>query len=165
MADSYDVDRDGNYQETKTYKDASAARRRQFNKYKKESNISDEHMFLLMMQMDLDSVPEEKRKGDSTKGQMLLVVGCLLFLGTIQSATSTKGTWSIILVLVALAAFGITLFMYYTGFFNPYKSAVKEVKKRLKDMPEVPSFVDWDVANPSKEDRKAAKMAKRKRAY
>ena len=63
MAADYDFANEGDYHDTNTYRDANRDKRRQLNKYKKENNISDEQMFLLLIKQDLANVPQDKRQG------------------------------------------------------------------------------------------------------
>lgn len=151
MADEvYDFSLDGGYQGTNTYKSANADMRRQYNRYKKELNISDEHMFLLLLQKDLESVPMDKRTKGDTLTYIMIVVGFLLLWNTLQLALGATGGPNVPLIFVGVASFVMVAVVYYTGILNPYKRAVREVKKRLKDMPEVTDFETWNAQNPGK---------------
>lgn len=163
MASTFDADLDEGYQNTNTYREASPERRRQLNRYKKELNISDEHMFLLLFKQDLESVPESERTGGDTAANAMIVVGFLLLWSTLQGGMNAPGGPNVLMIFLGLASFCLVAYIYYKGILNPYKRAVRETNKRLKKQPEVMDFTDWDLQNPGKVDRKAAKSAKKKR--
>ncbi len=159
----YEMDEDAGYQSTETYKTFSPERRRQVNAYKKDCNISDEHMMLLMYKQDLEMVPEELRKKGDTATYGMLIVGVLLVFSSIQSAMNGSGGVNVPLIFLAVGSFALVAVVYYTGALNPYKRMVRDVNKRLKKMPEVPDFYEWAHEHPTKEDRKMAKRAKSRR--
>lgn len=164
MAGTIEVDLNGDYHDTKTYRDASPERRKQINRYKKENNIENDHMFMLLFQKDLDRVPESEVKKSDTSTNMLLVVGVLLFLGSMQSVATAQGAQSLFLAIAGIIAFILVLVVYFTGVLNPVKRARRKLKKLLSEKPEVPDFDEWDREHPNREDRRAAKAAqKRKR--
>ena len=162
MAQKYQVTFDESYQDTKTYRDASPARRRQINRYKKENDISDKHMFLLMFKEDLDGVPEDMRKSGDTASNILLVTGFLLLWNTLQIAMNSQGGANVGLIFLSLGSFLLVVAVYFLGLLNPYKRAVRTVNKKLKEMPEVVDFNDWDAANPDKGELKEQKRQRRK---
>ena len=150
MASDYDFASEGDYHDTNTYRDANRDKRRQLNKYKKENNISDEQMFLLLIKQDLENVPQDKRQGADTVSLIVLIVGILIFWNSLSAASSNPGGFDFKLWILAFISFGLVLFTYYSGVMNQYKRAVRRVNKLLKDMPEVPDFNEWAKDNPIK---------------
>lgn len=161
MTDTYAVQDVKSYQDTKTYRQASPERRRQINRYKKECNISDEHMLFLLLRTDLDAVPQEERDNKATTSTAMLVIGVLLLWNSLQLAMSNGGGANVPLIFLSLGSFLLVCFVHFTGMLNPYKRAERFVAKGLKGRPEVPDFVEWDLRNPNKEDRKASKAKQR----
>ncbi len=160
MADSR-FDSAENYQDTNTYHEASPERRRQLNRYKKECGISDEHMYLLLLKQDLDNVPEQTRDRSDTSSRAMLVIGVLLLWNSLSLAQGGfSGGANVPLIFLSLGSFLLVAVVYFTGMLNPYKRDMRQVKRRLKDMPEVPEFTDWDLEHPNREDRRAAKKHK-----
>lgn len=150
---TYDFSLDGGYQGTRTYREANPDMRKQYNRYKKEYEISDEHMFLLMFQRDLDLVPYEERTKGDTATYAMIVVGFLLLWYTLQGAMNAVGGPNVPMIFIGVGSFVLVAVVYYTGILNPYKRAVKEVHKRLKDMPEVPDFDAWNAQHPMKQSK------------
>ena len=145
------------YQDTDTYHEASPERRRQMNRYKKECGISDEHMYLLLYQQDLENTPEATRQRSTMSSTAMLVIAVLLLWNSLSLARRGQDGANVPLIFLSLGSFALVAIVYFTGILNPYKRDVREVNKRLKDMPEVPDFADWDLAHPNKEDRKSAR--------
>lgn len=162
MAQQFDFDTSAGYQSTKGYLSSSPERRRQLNRYKKECGISDEHMFLLMFREDLETVPDDVRKQGDTATYAMVVIGFLLLWSSLQSAMNNKDGVNVPLIFLSVGSFVMVAVIYYTGMLNPYKRAVKNLNKRLKDMPEVTDFETWDAEHPAKIDNKPAKRRKRK---
>ena len=163
MAASFDVEKDVSYQDTNEYRISSPARRRQINRYKKEFNISDEHMYLLLMREELDAVPKSELDSAEMPSRILLVIGVLFFWGSMQTALMSQGSNKVFGIFLSLASFCAVVAVYFTGLLNPYKRARRELDKRFKDLPEVPDFEEWCLQNPDKEDVKAQKAYKRRR--
>ena len=159
----YGLDDEDGYQSTNTYKTFSPERRRQVNAYKKDCNISDEHMMLLMYKQDLEMVPEKERKQGNTTTYAMLVVGFLLLFNSLRVAMSDLNGPNVPLIFLSVGSFVLVAVVYYTGALNPYKRMVRNVNKRLKKMPEVPDFYEWAREHPTKADRKMAKRAKSRR--
>lgn len=157
MATEFTADEALDYHETRMYKLASPERRRQLNRYKKECGISDEHMLLLLLKQDLDGVPEDQRKGQDFIATCMLVIGVLLLWNSLQVAMSNPGGANVPLIFLSLGSFLLVWAIYAFGLLNPYKRTVRQVTKRLKDMPEVPDFVEWDTEHPNRQDRRAAR--------
>ena len=160
MANEFEYDPSVGYQSTQTYASFSHERRRQLNRYKKECNISDEHMYLLLFKQDLEMLPPEARKQGDTATYAMVVIGFLLLWSSLQTAMSSQGGANVLLIFLSVGSFAMVAVVYYTGMLNPYKRAVKNVNKRLKEMPEVPDFYEWSAQHPTKEERKAAKRRK-----
>lgn len=154
--EEYDFNLAGGYQATKTYREANSNKRRQLNRYKKECDISDEHMFLLMFQQDLESVPPEQRTKGDTIMYAMVIVGFLLLWNTLQVAMGQTGGANVPLIFLSVASFVLVAIVYFTGILNPYKRAVRELDKRMKKMPEVPDFVEWSANQPSKRSTSTA---------
>lgn len=161
MADSFKPELGEGYQSTKTYSQASPERRRQLNRYKKENNISDEHMYLLLFKQDLESVPAEDRSKGEVASNAMVVIGFLLLWSSLQTAMNSSQGANVGLIFLSVGSFVLVAAVYYLGLLNPYKRAVRELNKRMKGMPDVPDFVEWDLANPGKQDRKASKKRRR----
>ncbi|MDO4796388.1 MAG: hypothetical protein Q4A01_00035 [Coriobacteriales bacterium] len=149
------------YQDTDTYHEASPERRRQFNRYKKECDISDEHMFLLLYKQDLESVPENIRDNNDTLSKGMLVIGVLLLWNSLSIAQGgLKGAADVPLIFLSLGSFLLVGIVYFTGLLNPYKREMRQVNRRLKKMPDAPDFTEWDMEHPNREDRRASKKRK-----
>lgn len=161
MADSFKPELGEGYQSTKTYSQASPERRRQINRYKKENGISDEHMYLLLFKQDLDSVPAEERSKGEVASNAMVVIGFLLLWSSLQTAMNSPQGANVGLIFLSVGSFVLVAVVYYLGLLNPYKRAVRELNRRMKGMPDVPDFVEWDLANPGKQDRKAARKRRR----
>ena len=160
----YNLDTGTGYQDTQTYATASPERRRQFNRYKRECDISDEHMYLLLYKEDLQMVPDDARKKGDTATAAMLVIGFLLLWSSLQNAMNANGGANVPLIFLSVGSFVLVAIVYYKGLLNPYKRAVREVDKRLKQMPEVQDFYEWDVQNPApvKPQNKSKKRKKRR---
>ena len=155
MAATYDIPEDGDYQQTLAYREASGATRRKLNRYKKECDISDQHMFLLLMRQELDEVPLEVRQKGDTPELAMLVIGVLLLwnsLMTARSANQGNGA-DVPLIFLSLGSFLLVLAVYYLHLLNPYKRAVRRVDKLLRGMPEVQSFREWESGQPAGGDK------------
>jgi hypothetical protein len=163
MAEKFQFEDVPNYQATRTYKEASPERRRQINRYKKENGISDDHMLLLLYRQDLDNVPEEQRTNSDMLSNVMLIVGFLLLWNSLQTAMGGgAGGVNVFLIFLSLASFLGVCAVYFLGLLNPYKRAVRKTDKALKEMPEVPDFVMWDIQNPDRADRKAKRSQARR---
>ena len=162
MADKFEYDLDAGYQNTKTYAGSSPERRRQYNRYKRELNISDEHMYLLLFQQDLLLVPEDVRKKGETSASALVVIGFLLLFTTLQTAMNAPQGANVPLIFLSVGSFSLVAIVYYTGILSPYKRTVREVEKRLKKMPEVQDFYEWNAQNPAKPQASGKKRKKRR---
>lgn len=160
MANEFMYDASAGYQSTQAYASSSRERRRQLNRYKKECNVSDEHMYLLLYKQDLEMVPPEARKQGDTATYAMVVVGFLLLWSSLQAAMNSQGGANVPLIFLSVGSFALVAVVYYTGMLNPYKRAVKNLDKRLKEMPDVPDFYEWSAQHPSKEERKAGKRRK-----
>ena len=59
----------GNYKDTKTYKEANGQLRAKLDRYKKDNKIENNQMYLLLLREDYRSLPkEEKQKGCTQPG-------------------------------------------------------------------------------------------------
>ena len=152
MANEFEVALDGDYHDTSTYHEASRDVRRQLNRYKKDTGISDEHMLLLLMKKDLEAVPEDKRSGTDNSSKVVLVV-CALVCWNAMSFVAGRGATGVVNVVMwaitLVSLLGIAL-IYYTGVMSPYKRSVRKVNKYLKSMPEVVDFETWCESHPLK---------------
>lgn len=157
MAGMYDIDKEMGYQGTRTYRDASPAQRRQLNRYKKECDISDEHMFLLLFQRDLELVPYEERNKGDVMANIMLVVGFLLLFNSLQAAMNAEGGANVGLIFLSLASFMLVVAVYFSGILNPYKRAKRGLDKKLKGMPEVTGFDEWNSRNPAPQQKSGRK--------
>ena len=152
MAKEFEVVLDGDYHETSTYREASRDMRRQLNRYKKDTGISDEHMLLLLMKRDLEAVPADRRSGTETSSKVLLVVVALVCWNAMSFVAGRGATGVVNVVMWAItlvSLLGIAL-IYYTGFMSSYKRSVRRVDKYLKSMPEVVDFETWCESHPPK---------------
>lgn len=143
MAQDFDVTKDGDYQQTNTYRDSDRDTRRQLNRYKKECGISDEHMFLMLTKNDLLNVSEEQRSNADFSSKAILVVGVLIFWNSMMAAANSRQGFDLFLWGIALVSFGLVIGVYFSGVLNPYKRATRKVNKYLRQMPEAPSFEEW----------------------
>ena len=157
MANEFQVASGDTYQETKFYRSAGADARRLINRYKTECDVSDEHMFLILFGKDLDAVPKDKRDNADLMGKGMLVIGVLLLWSSLQSAMNAKpGETNVPLIFLSLGSFMLVCVVYYFGLLNPYKRARFQLKRRMKDMPEVPDFDEWCLQHPIHNSSKAA---------
>ncbi len=161
-SEEYDFNPEGGYQATKTYREANADKRRQLNRYKKECDISDEHMYLLMYQQDLENVPPEQRTKGDMASNVMLILGFLLLWNTLQFATNQTEGANVPLIFLSVGSFVLVALVYFSGILNPYKRAERELKKRMKGMPEVPDFVEWNAKNPGRHTTSKSKGKKRR---
>lgn len=161
MADGFDFDVSTGYQNTDTYRFASPERRRQFNRYKKDCNISDEHMFLILFEMDMQMVPEDQRKKGDTATTAMLVTGFLLLWTSLQSSMNNPGGANVPLIFLSVGSFVLVAIVYFMGLLNPYKRTQRRLNRELKKMPEVQDFYEWERLHPSKEERKQRKASGR----
>lgn len=162
MDDKFTLDLDDGYQSTKTYKEASPAMRRQMNRYKKENDISDEHMFLLLFEKDLDSVPDSARKDGEVASNAMVIIGFLLLWSSLQSAMNASGGANVPLIFLSVGSFVLVAIVYYMGLLSPYKRAVRNLNKRLSKMPAVPDFDEWNQQNPGPSSAKSKRSKKRR---
>lgn len=157
MANEYLLASGNTYQETKYYRNASSDARRLINRYKSECDVSDEHMFLILLGKDLDAVPKDKRDNADIAGKGMLVIGVLLLWSSLQSAMNAKpGETNVPLIFLSLGSFLLVCIVYYFGLLNPYKRATHQLAKRMKDMPEVPDFDEWCMQHPIHNSSKSA---------
>ena len=151
----------GDYHETLEYQMASPMARRQINRYKKECNISDEHMFLLLYKRELDALPKEKRNSADLPGKAMLAMGGLALWNAMLMVMDGRAASSPFIVGVSFAAFVMAIVMYATGMLNSYRRAQSNIQKRLKEMPEVPDMDEWFSEHPAQQDKKTKKRRRK----
>ena len=153
--DRFDIAEHNDYQQTMAYREASRDERRRLNRYKKETGISDEHMFLLLLKRDLDAVPQERRSSSDNSSRILLVVAVLIFWTTMNAASTSGagGTFNMAMWAIGIVSFAMAALVFYTGILNPYKRSVRKVNKRLKGMPEVVEYDTWCETHPIRKRR------------
>ena len=156
---SYSSQLGGDYHECLEYQMATPAARRQINRYKKECNISDDHMFLIMFKRELDAVPKERRDSADLPGKAMLAMGGLALWNGLIMIQDGRAQQSWYVVIISVAAFVMALVLYFSGMLNDYRRAVRRVDKLLKEQPEVPDMDEWFAEHPAP----AAKPQKRKR--
>lgn len=118
-----------NYRKTKTYMSAGSEEKKQLEKWKKDRQISDAQMYLLMARQDLRNLdPKEKKKGNHS-AEMMVLGGVVLFL----IATGYQNREMLVFgsIYVILSA-GI----YFSGALNPYSKKLKAINRELKKYPE-----------------------------
>ena len=150
MAESFEIQDGGDYQQTDTYRDASREERRRLNRYKKENDISEEHMFYLLMKQDLLRVPKDKRDGADTTSKVMLVVAVLIFWNSMSTLMSADSGFNMFVWAIAIVSFIMVIVVYYTGMLNPYKRAMRKIDKYLKEAPEVVPYETWCETHPLK---------------
>ena len=152
----------GDYHDTMEYQIATPEGRRQINRYKKENQISDEHLFLLLYKRELDAVPREKQEKADVGGKVVLVAAGLGFWNMFIMLSNGTAQSSPFVIIVSIAAFAAAIYMYAAGLLNDYRRAKNRVRKLLADMPEVPDYDEWMRTHPI-EEPKPSKKRKRRR--
>ena len=127
---------EADYHKTKTYKGLDEADRKLLAQYKRETGISNEQLFYQFYLEDLKDVSEEDKKTQNNPGEMTLIGAALLSVFAVSSG-SEVGIFCATIVLV------ITFILFITGRFNSYETEKRRVRRRLKKLPDIPSFEDW----------------------
>lgn len=130
-----------NYRELGAYKNTDSDGRRQLERWKKDQNISDEHMYLLMAQKTLREMPPEKKKAGNRVPEMLVVFSIIFFLLVMQSEDRIP-------MLIASVMVIFSTILYLTGVLNPISTQLRQLRKALKDHPPVEEFAAWSEAHP-----------------
>ena len=131
----------GDYHDTLEYRIASTAERKLINRYKKENEISDEHMFLMLYKRELDAVSKEERTKADMGSKLVLFTGFVALWSSLLMVMNGKAKMST--AVISFLACAMTVFVYAFGVLNDYRRATQRVKRLLKKMPEAPDFDDW----------------------
>ena len=110
-------------------------------------------MFLLLFQMDMETVPAEERSNGEVASNAMVVIGFLLLWSSLQTAMNSEGGANVPLIFLSVGSFVMVAVIYYLGLLVPYKRTQRNLKKRMKGMPEVPSFDEWNKANPARAEK------------
>ena len=129
------------YRTTASFKNASEAERSRLLRYKADCGISDEQMYLLLCQKDIRETPKEKKQAANRPAESMVICCIFFFL----AATGTRQN-AIMLLSVVMLLF--SSFLYLSGTLNVYTSTLKKIRRRLKRLPQVPSYEDWCAQNP-----------------
>lgn len=128
-----DKDYKGNYKDTRTYKDADSKTKAKIERYRKDNNIDNGHLYLLLLREDYRNLPkEEKQKGNRT-AEILVIGGIVSFLIlTAQQRTELLPYAAIYMIAVSV--------IYFSGIFNPVARQLSNIRKLLKKYPEAPDI-------------------------
>lgn len=132
------MDGRNDYRETGTYKRADAEERRRLDAWKRDQQISDNHMALLLALEDLRQTPKEEKKKGNKSVETMLVLSMFFFLFAVTM--KQKG-----MLLVASIIVIVNTVIYFSGITNPYSNMTRQIKKKLKSCPQVESFADWQA--------------------
>ena len=134
------MDGKNDYRETGTYKRADAEERRRLEAWKKDQQISDNHMALLLALEDLRQLPKEEKKKGNKAAETLLVLSMFFFLFAVSMQQNG-------VLLVASVIVIINTVIYLSGITNPYSNVTRQIKKKLKACPKVESFAQWQASH------------------
>ncbi len=129
----------GDYKKTNTYKEADKQTRQDYEDWRKEQQITGNHMFLLLRRQDYKNLPADQKRKANVVPEMLLVSGAAFVL----IAMVIKNEY---FMAVAFIYMLICFVVYLSGFLSPVQSAVRTINKELKKYPAVKSFEEYTQA-------------------
>ncbi len=64
----------GNYKDTKTYKEANGQLRAKLDRYKKDNKIENNQMYLLLLREDYRSLPKEEKQKGNRPAEIIVII-------------------------------------------------------------------------------------------
>ena len=123
----------GNYKDTKTYKEANGQLRAKLDRYKKDNKIENNQMYLLLLREDYRSLPKEEKQKGNRPAEIIVISGIITFLA--MTAADRKD-----LLPYAAAFMFVAAAIYSSGILNPVSRSLSNINKLLKKFPEAPSL-------------------------
>ena len=123
----------GNYKDTKTYKEANGPLRAKMDRYKKDNKIENNQMYLLLLREDYRSLPKEEKQKGNRPAEIIVISGIITFLA--MTAADRKD-----LLPYAAAFMFVAAAIYFSGILNPVSRSLSNINKLLKKFPEAPSL-------------------------
>lgn len=137
-----------NYRQAPFYKSLKAEERRRVDQYKKDLNIDEVQMCLLLRRQELREYPKEKKQEGNKPAETMVIAAIIFFLGV-----TTMSREKIPMLMASLILIAVSI-VYMTGFLNPYQKELNAVNKELKKYPKADEFANW-LKNRGKEAAKA----------
>ena len=123
----------GNYKDTKIYKEANGQLRAKLDRYKKDNKIENNQMYLLLLGEDYRSLPKEEKQKGNRPAEIIVISGIITFLA--MTAADRKA-----LLPYAAAFMFVAAAIYFSGILNPVSRSLSNINKLLKKFPEAPSL-------------------------
>lgn len=123
----------GNYKDTKIYKEANGQLRAKLDRYKKDNKIENNQMYLLLLREDYRSLPKEEKQKGNRPAEIIVISGIITFLA--MTAADRKA-----LLPYAAAFMFVAAAIYFSGILNPVSRSLSNINKLLKKFPEAPSL-------------------------
>lgn len=156
----------GDYKKTATFQEAPSQTRKLINRYRRDQNISEQQMYLLIRQRELEGATNDQKKRAAFPGQVLVIMAAFVFMGGIGSGVTSD----VAATLTTTVGFLAMVALYFLGVFDQYKCACKKVKKRLAKYPQAMPLDEWSQKEAqakaeAKEAAKATGKAKKRRRH
>ena len=117
-----------NDRSTKTYSSIRKKQKKRLEQWKRDHNISDKQMKLLMERHEIRNLdPEEKKKGNHN-AEMMVLGGVMFFLAATALGNREMLVFASIYVLLVTG-------IWFSGALNPYARKLKAINKELKKYP------------------------------
>lgn len=129
------MEKQGNYKETQTYKNADSATRAKIERYRKENRIENNHLYLLLLREDVRHLPKEEKQRGNRPAEIIVISGIITFL--VMTANNRKDLLPFAAVYMIIAAV-----IYFSGILNPVARQLSNINKLLKKFDEVPPIKD-----------------------
>ncbi len=135
----------GDYKQTKTYREADKQTKKNYEAWRKDQNITSEHMYLLMYRQDYRNLPADEKRKANSMAEMMVISGIVIFL----VATASEDKY---LLLIASVYTLVSAVLYFTGVFSPVQRELNKANKQLKAYPKVKSFEEFMGIDKSEEE-------------
>ncbi|MBR5340522.1 MAG: hypothetical protein IK151_01200 [Erysipelotrichaceae bacterium] len=127
----------GDYKQTDTYKNADQKTKARIERFRKENQIENGHMYLLLLREDIRNLPKEEKQRGNRMAEMLVVCGIITFM--IMTSLNRRD----ILPYAGLYMFVVTG-IYFSGILNPVSRKLSNINRLLKKhFPEKPSLSEY----------------------
>ena len=131
----------GDYKKTETYKNADGQTKAKIERFRKENNIDNAQMYLLLLREDFRNLPKEEKQKGNRPAELLVISGIISFL--VLTARQAKE----LLPYAGLYMIVVTI-VYFSGILNPVARELSNINKLLKKYPH-----QYDLKKYLKEDQ------------
>ena len=129
----------GDYRTTLTYQNAKPEIRKRIEAYRKDNDIKENHLYLLLLREDYRRLPKEEKQKGNRPAEMMVLSGILVFLVMTASNNRTLLPFAAVYMLVAAG-------IYFSGILNPVSRQLSNInkllKKEFKDVPPIKPVID-----------------------